>query len=489
MNVSSSSLPIVDVGANMREKVFQIGFNRCGTRFMHQFLDHLQYRTVHWDGGRLAHTMMENFKNNERLLKGYDERFDAFSDMEDYQSNLYAHMIFYRILDEQYPGSRFILNTRALDVWIAKRLENTDYVHHSMAYHHFNTVGQMVEKWRRDWTRHHENVIAYFGESRIGKDLLIYDVDQDNPQKLFVFLADRMVVQRTFEHFFHTSIQSRFELCILPVPDGDRASTSEWFAQHVATYCTALPQRRHHMENLFESFGWRGDVWLMNSITAEDVTDEIVRTLSSVYMVGMPRSPCPYCTMETMWHPGIFGNPTKFCVHLSYLSCLFHSLLRWRTSSSNTVYTLVLEDDITFRKGSTMDDVMETCRQFAERGGDVLYLGFGHCKRGQTLVRERPSDRFVRTPPNQQILCKHAILYKNTYIERMFPDLLPLVDCSDVHFNHVNVRHASQVCIARPPLVFQDRHEFGSHNGNAEEYHVPLYDVDLSYEEEEHVHA
>lgn len=470
-------------------KVFQIGFNRCGTRFLHQFLEQLGYRVVRWDRGRLATTMMENFKNGRRLLHGYDDRFNAFTDMEDYTSNVYAHMIFYRMLDEQYPGSRFILNTRSMDVWLNKRMESKEYVQESMAYHRFHTIHDITNKWREDWIRHHEQVLAYFGEERIGRDLLVYDVDHDNPQRLFVFLSCHEHVHDTFGTLF-ASTKSRFLRLSFRQDETTTNPSMEWFRDRIVTYTLTLSQRRDHMQRFLRSVGWPSDVWFFDSLTPDDVNEPTLRTLTTMYMVGIPKSPCPYCTMETTWHPGIYGNPAKCTVHLSYLCALYHALEMHKANDhrkSDDTYTLILEDDIVFGKGVKMEDVVATCHEFARKQHDVLYLGFGHCKKGQSLQRANPSDRIVSTPCNQQILCKHAILYKNSYLEEMFPHLLPLVDCSDVHFNHVNMRLKAQVCIARPPLIYQDRDAFGSYNGNANECHVPLYDSHVDLEEEEKV--
>ena len=467
-------------------KVFQIGFNRCGTRFIHQYLVSLGYETANWDGGRLAMCMMENFKNGRRLLTGYDHVFRAFTDMEHLQSNTYAHRIFFKMLDEQYPGSKFILNTRDVEVWLQKRLTDDSYVREAMRYHGFHTIGELAMKWREEWMHHHEDVMSYFGERRSGNDLLVYDVDRDNPNKLFVFLSDPELVHGTFGRLYR-EFSSRFSnfLVTLPSRPDDDDDVRAWFDEHVLTYCACLPDRRPYMESLFERLGWTGKVWFFESLRPTDVERRDMERLSTVYALGMPQSPCPSCVMDEVWHPGLFDNPTKFCVHLSNAMCLHHGLEQSLFRPS--MYTLVLEDDVRF-EASSVTDVARVCFELVQHDDDVLYLGFGHCKRGQTLRRAQPSDRTILLPPHQQILCKHAILYKNSYLQRMFPYLFPQVDCSDVHFNHVNMRLNARVRIARPPIVFQDRDRFGSQNGNAQESRIPLYDFELSIEEEEAVH-
>jgi len=36
------------------KKIFQIGFNKCGTTSIHQFLLNNGIRSVHWEGGKIA---------------------------------------------------------------------------------------------------------------------------------------------------------------------------------------------------------------------------------------------------------------------------------------------------------------------------------------------------------------------------------------------------------------------------------------------------
>ena len=62
-------------------KIFQIGFNKCGTSTIHRYLRANGVKCVHWDDGRLAQRMFANLANGDNLMAGY-EGFDAFTDME-----------------------------------------------------------------------------------------------------------------------------------------------------------------------------------------------------------------------------------------------------------------------------------------------------------------------------------------------------------------------------------------------------------------------
>jgi hypothetical protein len=184
-------------------KIFQIGFNRCGTTSIFQFFEsHCLNRPkcVHWEQGNLALTMLLNMKEGRPLLEGQYEDFDVYTDMQalvqDREGNkdmFLAHMEF-EILDRQYPGSRFILNTRNVDDWIRSRTR------------HYRQLGltEIMERiygkdfegtWRRQWKEHHENVTKYF-EGR--NDLLVYDIDKDKAAKIADFLPELTFDDRQF---------------------------------------------------------------------------------------------------------------------------------------------------------------------------------------------------------------------------------------------------------------------------------------------------
>jgi hypothetical protein len=62
-------------------KIFQIGFNKCGTKTLHHYFSRNGVRSVHWDYGRLAQRLFANLASGSKLLAGY-EQFDVFTDME-----------------------------------------------------------------------------------------------------------------------------------------------------------------------------------------------------------------------------------------------------------------------------------------------------------------------------------------------------------------------------------------------------------------------
>jgi hypothetical protein len=156
-------------------KIFQIGFNKCGTKSIHRFLSGNGLRSVHWDGGNLAKKIHDNHMNGRSLLQGY-EHFDCFTDMEDVDLGLYIPVLYFKELDRQYPGSKFILNIRPVENWITSRLNHRDYIEVSM-----RTLGmdreEVIEHWRSQWHQHIHSVKEFFKNRP--DDLLVFDIETE----------------------------------------------------------------------------------------------------------------------------------------------------------------------------------------------------------------------------------------------------------------------------------------------------------------------
>ena len=167
-------------------KIFQIGFNRCGTNSLAHFFHRNGYPAVHWDRGKLAASMLQNDLLGRPLLTGYDG-YVFFSDMERAHSN-YAHVEYYQKLDAEYPGSRFILNTRDRERWLDSRCRFADGQYLQKACAFYGKPAANVRKiWSDAWDQHLENVSVYFA----GRDnLLRFDIEREDGRALQVFFAD-----------------------------------------------------------------------------------------------------------------------------------------------------------------------------------------------------------------------------------------------------------------------------------------------------------
>jgi hypothetical protein len=193
-------------------KIFQIGFNRCGTVSLHYFFEMSGIPAVHWDEGALARSMYAQYKQDKPLLARYPD-FTFFSDMEadiaiaGKPSWLYAHIDFYKLLDAQYPGSKFILNTRRLEDWLVSRSrfgEASPSWYLDYAKRQYNTSAENVHQiWKNQWVQHHNDVLAYFKDRP--EDLLVYDIDNDNADKIREFFKPYLLLTNKPFPKFHPS--------------------------------------------------------------------------------------------------------------------------------------------------------------------------------------------------------------------------------------------------------------------------------------------
>lgn len=174
-------------------KIFQIGFNKCGTKSICFFLRANGIPAVHWDEGRLAISIRNSLNSGVKLLTGY-EQFTGFTDMqsstwkEPYEKIRFHAYLLFRELDQQYPGSKFILNTRSKEKWLLSRSRHDKgrYILDSQKAHGLNKKRVLVY-WSKCWDEHHANVIEYFKNRP--DDLLIFNIEKDHPQKLCDFLS------------------------------------------------------------------------------------------------------------------------------------------------------------------------------------------------------------------------------------------------------------------------------------------------------------
>lgn len=197
-------------------KIFQIGFNKCGTHSINTlFNEHTNLKAIHWDYGKLSKSMMENFIANKKLLSNKYETYRVFTDMEccflseGKQYEWVFAFKYFKKLDEQYPKSKFILNIRNVDDWIASRLnhssytildENSNIISNEYSYlerysfwlskklnKNINKE-DLVEIWKSEFEEHCYKVKKYF-ENR-PQDLLVFNIDIDPFEKFSKFFED-----------------------------------------------------------------------------------------------------------------------------------------------------------------------------------------------------------------------------------------------------------------------------------------------------------
>lgn len=151
-----------------RPLVFGIGLNKTGTRSLHDALVTLGWTPLHW-GGPASRLAVERAEAEHRPLLSHLPGYDAFSD-------ILALAERFATLDEQYPGSRFILTTRDLDGWIESRRRHVLRNQAEAAAGRYAGTFLEVDPdgWRAERAAHHAAVHAHFAE-RPG-DLLVLDL-------------------------------------------------------------------------------------------------------------------------------------------------------------------------------------------------------------------------------------------------------------------------------------------------------------------------
>jgi hypothetical protein len=171
--------------------IFQIGFNKCGTNSLHEFLFESGIASVHWHGGALARHISTRIRAGQDPIKDYPTTI-GFSDMvlhgEDVLLEPYKE---FEYLHSWYPGALFILNTRDREKWIASRLAHeAPLTRARLVYRYSRYLGipeeEVPDFWRADWDAHHALVRAYFRNSA---NFLEFNIERDHPEKLRAFVA------------------------------------------------------------------------------------------------------------------------------------------------------------------------------------------------------------------------------------------------------------------------------------------------------------
>jgi Sulfotransferase domain len=162
-------------------KVFGIGLNKTGTVSLHAALEALGIRSLHWGGQDVRRKIVQAMEEGRRMVDDLPE-YEAFSDITLLSEN-------FALLDEQYPGSKFILTMRSLDNWLNSRRAHVERNVENQAQGLYDGIFLTVdyEGWTRSYHEHHARVLDYFaGRPR---DLLVMDIEAgDGYEKLCPFL-------------------------------------------------------------------------------------------------------------------------------------------------------------------------------------------------------------------------------------------------------------------------------------------------------------
>jgi hypothetical protein len=178
-------------------KIFQIGFNKCGTTSLHQMFIESGLKSVHWGGGNIAKKIDSNIKQNKPPLNGVDN-YDCYTDIEDVTTNSFPLINYYELLDKSYPNSLFILNARPVDKWITSRFKHAGgyYVKQYKSVLNITSDEELISQWTSIWNKHHKEVLEYFENNN---RFIMFDIESEG-DKLVEFLKSWSIPVDNFPH-------------------------------------------------------------------------------------------------------------------------------------------------------------------------------------------------------------------------------------------------------------------------------------------------
>lgn len=183
-------------------RIFQIGFNKCGTRSLYRFFQRSGIYSAHFNRGILALRMHQNLAAGRKPLDGNIGRYVAFTDIQRVtMAGAIEGALMFRQLYAYYPQSYFILNIRDKEGWLRSRSRHGagSYMkRYGKALRLFDDAA-LLEYWSRQWDSHLENVQAFFAD-KPGR-MLVYDIKNDSPEKMCAFLAPDFLTDPA--HFLH----------------------------------------------------------------------------------------------------------------------------------------------------------------------------------------------------------------------------------------------------------------------------------------------
>jgi hypothetical protein len=177
-------------------KIFQIGFNKCGTSSLHERFLALGLKSIHHDDGKLALRMKENIENGDNVIAGYRD-YDAFTDLVhlSWSRHVQAFKYYKKILLEV-PEAVFIYNIRNKQKWLRSCKNHENYLDRIKKVYNYRTLGDALDHLSRDWDRHFEEVQRNIPPER----LLVFNIETDDARKIDRFLGYPDELPKTLMH-------------------------------------------------------------------------------------------------------------------------------------------------------------------------------------------------------------------------------------------------------------------------------------------------
>ena len=188
----------MNLKGNLVEKIFLIGFNKCGTTTFWNFFVKNNIKAVHWDYGNIARNFYYRKSRDEPPMLDYGSVF-AFTDMICVTNNniLEPYKDFDYIF-RFYPTAYYILNTRNVLNWIESRCNHHQLLNRYKQVLRTQSDNEVIDYWLKEWFEHHQNVIKFFNGNN---KFLYYDIENDPVQKVTSFLKENCDLnEKQWEH-------------------------------------------------------------------------------------------------------------------------------------------------------------------------------------------------------------------------------------------------------------------------------------------------
>lgn len=169
------------------EKIFFIGFNKCGTTALHHLMNYYAIKSIHWDQGRLA-DRIEELHHDRPALRTFLSRSTSYSDITSLTNEqLIEGNRHFRLLHELYPSAYFILNDRNVENWIRSRSSHRKGTFLTRTMRAWNMDAESVKKcWKETHKKHTAEVTKYFKDNH---RFLHFRIDNDSVSTLINFLS------------------------------------------------------------------------------------------------------------------------------------------------------------------------------------------------------------------------------------------------------------------------------------------------------------
>lgn len=135
-----------------RPRIFCVGLNKTGTKSLARAFELLGLRALH-DSRRATEALECAAARSLPLLTWIDD-YDCYTDAPFYR--------WYQQLDEQYPGSLFILNTRDDESWVTSRIRHDRRWNATRRAHHEPLRSCDPDRLLALKRRKEAEIIAYF---------------------------------------------------------------------------------------------------------------------------------------------------------------------------------------------------------------------------------------------------------------------------------------------------------------------------------------